>query len=415
MARQQVFGLPIGKKQPTRAETAKKFGAAAAVFLAPIVAVPAARRLAPVARKARDVTHGAQDLVHKGEDVAGTVSEVMDTASNVKQAVSSHSSTIGKVGGVVKAVAQHGKSDGDGGGKPRLSHLIEQHTDIAASRSTVYNQWTQLEMFPTLVKGIEAVDQEEDDKAKWTAKIGPSRRTWTGHIVEQVPDERIAWKSEGGASLQGVVTFHSLDEDLTRVLLQMEYKPSGAVEWVGNTLRIQRRRAKRDLRLFKHFIEMRGEETGAWRGRIDGEEKLEPQFAGQTDHSSRDRNRRSSRSEEGRSQSTRSSSRGAQSSGDRRQRRSPSQSSDDSGRNNGRTTEPSGGRGNSTGRSGSRNRAGSGRSSSRRNSASSRSDTGRSSGRSRRSATGRSGSQAASSGRPSRTGNRQRVPARSGR
>jgi uncharacterized membrane protein len=249
---------------------AKAAGAAVATLAAPAVAVP-------VAKKVGHLAHRAGDAVNKGQEMAGQASDVMNTASNVKDAVSSHSSTIGKVGAAVSAL--RGKSDG--GAKPKLSHLIEQHTDITVPRSVVYNQWTQLEMFPRITKGIESVQQESDEKSKWKAKIGPSRRTWTGQVVEQVPDERIAWKSEGGASIQGVVTFHSLDEDLTRVLLQMEYKPNGAFEWVGNTLRIQRRRAKRDLRLFKHFLELRGEETGAWRGRIDEGQKLEPQFAGQ--------------------------------------------------------------------------------------------------------------------------------------
>jgi uncharacterized membrane protein len=249
---------------------AKAAGAAAAMLAAPVVAVP-------VAKKAGHVAHKAGSLVGKGKKVAGQASNVMDSATDVKQAVSSHSSTLGKVGGVISAV-----KGGEGGGtKPKLSHLIEQHTDIAVPRSVVYNQWTQLEMFPTITKGIESVEQQSDEKSKWTSKIGPSRRTWTGNVVEQIPDERIAWKSEGGAQIQGVVTFHSLDVDLTRVLLQMEYKPTGAVEWVGNTLRIQRRRAKRDLRLFKHFLELRGEETGSWRGRVDEDQKLEPLFAGQ--------------------------------------------------------------------------------------------------------------------------------------
>jgi hypothetical protein len=174
-------------------------------------------------------------------------------------------------------------------------------------------------MFPTLVKGIESVEQEDDDKAKWTAKIGPSRRTWTGKIVEQIPDERIAWKSEGGTALQGVVTFHSLDIDLTRVLLQMEYKPTGPVEWVGNTLRIQRRRAKRDLRLFKHFVELRGEETGAWRGRID-DGRLEPKLSGQGKVDASEKKRASSVSSRG-SEQKEATGRG----GDRRQstRRNP--------------------------------------------------------------------------------------------
>jgi uncharacterized membrane protein len=272
MGRQRVLGLPIGPKRKSPFEIVRKAGATAAVLAAPALA-------APLARKVSSLTKGAQEAVGKGQQLAGQASQVMETASGVKDAVSSHSSTIGKVGGAVKAIARGGK--GGGGGKPKLAHLIEQHTDVAAPRSVVYNQWTQLEMFPTLTKGIESVDQQDDAKTRWTSKIGPSRRSWTGRIVEQIPDERIVWKSEGGASIQGVVTFHSLDEDLTRVLLEMEYKPTGPVEWVGNTLRIQRRRAKRDLRLFKHFVEMRGEETGAWRGRIDRDGPLEPQFSGQ--------------------------------------------------------------------------------------------------------------------------------------
>jgi uncharacterized membrane protein len=276
MARERVLGLPIGKRKRPRYQLAKTAGTAAAI-LAPVVAVPVARKAAPAAQKLVRTARRAESVVETGSDIASKASDVMGTASSIKESVSSHSSTIGKVGGLISGIA---KAKGGGQSKPKLSHLIEQHTDIAAPRSVVYNQWTQFEMFPTLTKGIESASQEEDNKVKWTAKIGPSRRTWTGEIVEQIPDERIAWKSEGGASLQGAVTFHSLADDLTRVLLQMEYKPSGAVEWTGNTLRVQRRRAKRDLRLFKHFVEMRGEETGAWRGRISEDEPLEPQFAG---------------------------------------------------------------------------------------------------------------------------------------
>lgn len=232
----------------------------------------------PVARRAGGV-------IGRGKEIAGQAGDVMDVASGIKNAVSSHSSTIGKVGGLVAEARKLGGSSSAGANKRKLSHLIEQHTDIAVPRSVAYNQWTQLEMFPTITKGVESVSQDDDDKTSWTTKIGPSKRTWTGRITEQVPDERMAWKSEGGARHQGVVTFHSLDTDLTRVLVQMEYHPQGAIETVGNTLRVQRRRVKRDLRLFKHFLELRGEETGAWRGRID-DGKSKPERSGQRGSSS---------------------------------------------------------------------------------------------------------------------------------
>jgi uncharacterized membrane protein len=182
----------------------------------------------------------------------------------MKHAVAERTSTLGKVGAIVSEVRKIGGGDET----PKLSHLIEQHTDIAAPRSVVYNQWTQFESFGAVMKGVERVHQDKRDRTEWTAKIGPARRTWTGEITEQVPDERISWRSTGGAKVTGVVTFHELDDSLTRVLLEMDYSPTGVVEHVGNTLRIQRRRAARDLRLFKHFVELRGEETGAWRGRI---------------------------------------------------------------------------------------------------------------------------------------------------
>ncbi len=81
-------------------------------------------------------------------------------------------------------------------------------------RSVAYNQWTQLEMLPKIAKGVAAVDQKKNDEAQWTSKIkGRFRRQWKAKITEQVPDERIAWKSDGGPEQQGVVTFHSLDEE----------------------------------------------------------------------------------------------------------------------------------------------------------------------------------------------------------
>jgi hypothetical protein len=52
-------------------------------------------------------------------------------------------------------------------------------------------------------------------------------------------------------------------------MLQMEYEPEGVVETAGDALGVPERRVQGDLERFKEFIESRGAETGAWRGRID--------------------------------------------------------------------------------------------------------------------------------------------------
>lgn len=363
--RKTIMGIPVGrakKKSPSLANLAR-VGALGATALA---AVPAAQR----GMKAVGRGH---EMIGRGQELAGKAGDALGAASDVKEAVSSHSSTVGKAVGMVGAVAHIGK-DGKGGGDstPKLAHLIEEHTDVSVPRSVAYNQWTQMKAFPSTVKGVAAVDQKQDDQTEWSTKIGPVKRQWKAKIVEQVPDERIAWRSESGPEHRGVVTFHSLDDDLTRVMVQMHYVPHGPLETVGNKLRIQRRRVRRDLRLFKHFLELRGEETGAWRGSI-GE-------------NSADRSDPQSAQSRGRSaEASRSSGRGSRSSG--------------SGSNGSRSSSAG-----SSGRSSGTRSAGT---SSRRSSASS---NGRSSGSSR----ARSSS-APSSGRGSRSTNNGRTPTRSSR
>jgi hypothetical protein len=144
--------------------------------------------------------------------------------------------------------------------------------------STAYNQWTQFTEFAKFMKGVESVEQVSETETNWRAKVFKSRRTWKATIQEQVPDERIVWTSEGGkGSTKGVVTFHPLADNLTRVLLTLEYFPSGVMEKTGNLWRAAGRRARLDLKNFRKFVMLEGQETGEWRGEIrDGKVTSQP-------------------------------------------------------------------------------------------------------------------------------------------
>jgi uncharacterized membrane protein len=168
-------------------------------------------------------------------------------------------------GGVEAIKSSLGKKGG--GGKPSL--FIED-IDIGVPVSTAYNQWTQYQEFASFMKGIENVEAQDPQKSTWRGKIGPSRRQWEAHVVEQIPDRRIVWESKGEkGSTKGVVTFHPLADDLTKLLLVMEYYPQGPVEKVGNWMRLQGRRVHLDLMAFRRHITLQGEESGAWRGVIE--------------------------------------------------------------------------------------------------------------------------------------------------
>jgi len=145
---------------------------------------------------------------------------------------------------------------------------IVKAVDVEVPVRTAYDQWTQFEEFPRFMDGVERVEQLDAENLRWRAQVGGKTVEWTARITEQIPDKRIAWTSTSGARNAGVVTFHRLSDERSRVALQIDYEPEGFVEKAGDLLGVMESRAEGDLGRFKDFIEKRGEETGAWRGRI---------------------------------------------------------------------------------------------------------------------------------------------------
>lgn len=149
---------------------------------------------------------------------------------------------------------------------------IEQSIEIDAPVQNVYNQWTQFEEFPEFMEGVESVRQLDDKRLHWVANIGGKRHEWDAEIYDQLPDQRIAWRSISGKHNEGVITFDKTGDNKTRVNVRMIYDPEGAIEKMGDAMGMTSSRIKGDLKRFKEFIESRGHETGGWRGEIHGEQ-----------------------------------------------------------------------------------------------------------------------------------------------
>ncbi|GAA2436012.1 SRPBCC family protein [Streptomyces macrosporus] len=146
---------------------------------------------------------------------------------------------------------------------------VEESIEVRVPVRTAYDQWTQFETFPKFMEGVERVEQKTDTLTHWVTKVAGAKREFDARITEQIPDERVAWTTVDGEARQaGVVTFHRLDDDRTKVMLQMDHEPEGVTDTVGDKLGVVRHRVKGDLKRFKEFIEKRGTETGAWRGRV---------------------------------------------------------------------------------------------------------------------------------------------------
>lgn len=165
------------------------------------------------------------------------------------------------VGGVI--LSKKFKNKGSG-----MDSSIVETIEINVPVSTAYNQWTQFEDFPQFMASVHSIRQLDDKHLHWKANVAGEEKEWDVEITEQIPDKRIAWRSTTGVPNGGVVTFHKISDNVTRVALQMDYQPEGALEQLGDALGAVRMETRGNLQKFKEMLEKRGSETGGWRGSI---------------------------------------------------------------------------------------------------------------------------------------------------
>jgi uncharacterized membrane protein len=166
--------------------------------------------------------------------------------------------------------------DGDDGGDTgkdkmlKFTNIVEE-LDLPVPRAVAYQAWTQFEEFPSFMKKVENVVQTDAQTIEWKAQIFWSHRSWTAEIIDQVPNQRIVWRSKGEKGhVDGAVTFHELTPDLTRMLVNLEYYPQGLFERTGNLWRAQGRRVRLELKFFRRYITsevlLRQDEVEGWPG-----------------------------------------------------------------------------------------------------------------------------------------------------
>ncbi|MGR8008167.1 SRPBCC family protein [Streptomyces hypolithicus] len=178
-----------------------------------------------------------------------------------------------------KVVGKAKDAVGMGGGKgkrkssgSKVMNIVEV-LDVGMPLRTAYDHWTQYDNFSSFAKGVRDVSKSDEMASDWKVKIGPSSRSFKATVQEQIPDDRIVWTSEGAkGSTRGAVSFHELGPTLTRIVLVIEYYPSGFFEKTGNLWRVQGRRMRLDFKHFQRFVTLTEEEAEGWRGEIrDGE------------------------------------------------------------------------------------------------------------------------------------------------
>jgi uncharacterized membrane protein len=197
-----------------------------------------------------------------------------------------------------------GKSGGGSGGKKTRRLPIQRWTDVAVPVDRAYEAWTEFDAYPKFMHRVLSVEQKGDDKVSWQEKIWFSKRQWEGKITDRRKNDRIAWKTTNGMSHKGVVTFHSLGDNLTRVMVDMEFEPTGMMEKMASGMRFVKRAVQADLARFKAYVEMEDAKGIDYRvvqdDEDDKDDKKDDRQRGDDKRSERANNRNGDKSDEDR-------------------------------------------------------------------------------------------------------------------
>jgi uncharacterized membrane protein len=221
--------------------------------------------------KLGDVTDQLLDTAENGGSLLGIGGRILEGESPLKAFVGEKAKGL-KDNVMDKVKNVFGGGRGGKSGSTKVMNIIEV-LDVGVPIRVAYNYWTQYEEFSDFTKGVRSVSRNDETASDWKVKVGPSTRGWKATVQEQVPDDRIVWSSEGAkGTTHGCVSFHELTPDLTRIVLVVEYYPSGFFEKTGNLWRAQGRRLRLDFKNFQRYVTFADEDVEGWRGEIrDGE------------------------------------------------------------------------------------------------------------------------------------------------
>jgi uncharacterized membrane protein len=201
---------------------------------------------------------------------------------------------VGGIAGKAVSKALGGGGSGGSGGKKTRRLPIQRWTDVAVPVDKAYEGWLSFDKYPKFMHRVLNVEQKGDDKVQWQEKIWFSKRQWEGRITDKRKNDRIAWKTTSGMSHKGVVSFHKLDDNLTRVMVTMEFEPSGMLEKMASGLRFVKRAVQADLARYKAYVEMDDAKGIEYRPVRDDDERKEREKS--------DGNQNGDRSERGRTE-----------------------------------------------------------------------------------------------------------------
>jgi uncharacterized membrane protein len=124
---------------------------------------------------------------------------------------------------------------------------VEEQIDVAVPLATAYGVWTQFEQYPRFMEDVAEVRQVDETHLHWRGTLDGVECEWVAEVTELRPHERIVWRASGGFMNAGVISFHALDEETTRITMSADVDELDALAAIEE-------RVRGDLQRFKEMV-----------------------------------------------------------------------------------------------------------------------------------------------------------------
>ncbi|RYG34111.1 SRPBCC family protein [bacterium] len=139
---------------------------------------------------------------------------------------------------------------------------VDASVEIAQPPRELYRIWRNLENLPVFMDYLEDVREIDETRSEWTVKtpVGAPVK-WEAEIINDIPDELIAWQSLEGSGVDnaGSVRFEDIGNGRTRIKVVLRYDPPGdalgqkIAKLFGKDAQVQ---VEESLARFKRYMEL---------------------------------------------------------------------------------------------------------------------------------------------------------------
>lgn len=156
---------------------------------------------------------------------------------------------------------------------------VSKYVRIAAPPQQVYDLWRDPTHFPDFMPDVQEVTAQGDSWHWKVDSIAGTSVEWDSEVVEDLPGQRLAWKSVGGdVENSGAVRFDDRDGQ-TGLEFAMEFDPPAGVagEVLAKLFKDPEDQLQRSLDAFKELVEKQARPRDDARTEVDAAEAHPPQ------------------------------------------------------------------------------------------------------------------------------------------